>query len=128
MPGPKEVPPADLAFLGFLGSLGGCLGGTVLTRNRDDDNDEEAWGCWIGTTLGLTAAVHFGNRRRGSLALDLAAVVGLGAAAMLAWHVADDAPIEAFLLVPVGQLAAAIVAEKWWERRRAPPEPGGEDP
>ena len=124
---PREVPDADLAFIGLLGGAlaclpAGALGATALhlayPRDEYSGLGGAVLGCWAGATVGYAAGVHLGNHRRGRFLPTLSAAVGavvLGAAILSVM----DAPANAWIVIPFAQITLPVYVQRQTERQRA---------
>jgi len=127
----REVPAADLAFLGALGGAVACIPGAAagaLTYQATHGNHAggldaaigyAALGCATGAAIGLAGSVHLANHRRGNFWLDLlaasgVAVLGLSAGAAL------DAPGAAAWLIAIAMVGGTVATEKGAEHRTTP--------
>lgn len=116
------APHSDLAlaFGGALGGIGGVIAGGYLGAQL-----EMAGGCrgdeWcglggavlgaaIGSTVMIPAAVHLTNDKRGSLQASLAASAAALGGGVLISLVTQEA--QSLLLVPLGQIFAAVATER----------------
>lgn len=122
----REVPSADLWFLGALGGAIGCIPGAMVGglaaglggQGKGDIAGLGAvvTGCAVGITAGLATGVHLGNHRRGSFWLDLAtafgvAILGTGVATIV------QLPPTVGWVVPIAMVGLTVAIEKRVERR-----------
>ena len=126
----KEVPAADLAFLGALGGAVGCVPGTLagaaayefLHGSGGGDMAGLGYaicGCLAGVAVGLPVAVHLANHRRGSFWLDVLASVGI-AAVGFGVAAAAEPPDGTGWLIPAAMIGATVAVEKDAEHRLTP--------
>jgi hypothetical protein len=105
---------------GGLGMVAGAVGGAVIDGRPDDDCIDFCFGpgfvlgALAGEALGVAAAVHLANGRKGSFLLDLATSAGVLARGLAVGH---EAP-AAGLLVPVSQVFGTVVVERNTEHAR----------
>lgn len=110
---------AGLGAAGFL--VGGLAGGLAAS---DCYGDQCVYGGVIaggvlGLAVGASTGAHLGNRRRGSLAIDVLASVGGAAAGVGLSSLLFEDNGNAFLLaIPVLQVAAAVTAERMVSAKR----------
>ncbi|CAN5676255.1 hypothetical protein BH23GEM11_BH23GEM11_07100 [soil metagenome] len=121
---PRDVVVPVLVGAG-AGAAGGLLGGLALALVSDCSGETCAGpfiiGAVLGETLALPLAVHLAEGGRGSLGLVTLASLGVtvaGAVAMIALPNADVSQQGIAVLVPFGQIVAAIATERRTARRR----------
>lgn len=123
---PLSRPVLAGAGLGVVGFFAGGLTGVELARNCTSSEFcglvAAFYGAAVGGTVGLGVGVHLGNRRRGSLPLDVltgAAIWGAGIGTVNATDANETGMWVAFVAVPIAQLASAIAVERAVGRARA---------
>jgi hypothetical protein len=96
------------------GLLGGLAGAVLAGCSGEGCAGPVIVGAVVGGTLTLPLGVHLAEGRRGSLAASTLASVGIAAAGVAATALtrADVAHQGIWVLVPVGQMVAAIAIER----------------
>lgn len=119
-----DAAPKDeitLAFGGVLGLAGGLIGGGMagygverLTEGRSCYEEcgltGLVYGAIAGTSLGIPAAVHLADGRRGDLGRSVLVSTLLGAVGLVAATAMDDE--KPVVLMPIVQIVAAIAVER----------------
>lgn len=124
IPGPSTAVPMFVggAIGGAIGLFGGGLVGFELAGGSDTCGDDPCGfagmivGAAIGEIIMLPLGVHVGNGKRGSYGAAFAASTAVGVGGLLLLANVDLG--EAAVVVPVGQIVAAMFAEKAAARQR----------
>ncbi len=109
--------------IGILSMAGGAIAGAIISCPNHHSKEEFCGmdgafvGAAAGELVGIPLGVHLADRRHGSFGWDL--VASTAAVFALAPAVSASRLPPLILLVPAGQIAAAVVAERRTAREKA---------
>lgn len=114
-----------LAFTGTVTGLGAGVAGALAACGLFTCPFGELAANTAAFELGITAVAiplgtHLANHRRGSFLAGLLASAAIGAAGYAAWDATDSNIV--FAVTPLLQVAGAVLAERWTERKPPAPE------
>jgi hypothetical protein len=125
----QEIPPEPAVIapvlsglgLGAVGFFGGALVGAGLSEGCDGyycELGSAALAALIGESVGMGIGVHLGNRRRGSLGLDILTAAGSATGALIVLNAVEDDEGDLLLLALVLQTTATVTVERTTGRNR----------
>lgn len=111
----KRVSVAQPVWGGLLGAtvgfFGGAFVGAAVSGRGYDAVGGSILGALIGEALVMPLGVHYGNRCRGDLGLDMLTSIAISAASLLIIN-ETDADESWLILVPIFQIGSTVAVER----------------